>query len=107
MTVTIDGEVFNSGKTDDPSTAFVTAPALEHKYKEIKRQIIEYPTHGETGTGIAHVWYKCEQCSELTPFTLKGGDEYNDRITLDGQPHTWGEMVYEAVSNIKTDENGK
>ena len=95
MVVKLYGVEYPSGETDDKTTAFVTEPKLGHKMEEVRRQTIESPTHLKPGT--AHVWEKCSVC----------GYEEDKDIVLDPQEHTWGEMVYEAVSNIKTDENGK
>lgn len=95
MTITIDGKVYNSGNTDDPTTAFVTAPALGHEDEEVRRQTIEEATH--TQDGLAHVWYECSRC----------GRTYDTDVTLDAQEHVWEDFdSYEAVSNILVDANG-
>lgn len=88
LTVTIDNETFVSDQ-------IVDGDPLEHKYVEIKRQTITTPTHLEKG--LAHAWYKCELCNH----------EYDDDVILDEQDHTWGELTYVPVKNIKVDENGK
>ena len=98
MKVTIDGQVFWSGETDDPTTAFVIEdePAPKHKWVETDRKVITAPTHDDSG--ISHIWYECSAC---------GDKYYDDDFVLDPQEHTLGEMVYEAGPNIKTDESGK
>ena len=97
MTITIDGTVYNSGETDDPATAFVTAPALGHEDKEVRRQTIEEATH--TQDGLAHVWYECSRC----------GRTRDEDVKLDVQEHVWEDFdSYEAASNsnILVDANG-
>lgn len=98
MTVTIDGQTFTSGNTDNNDEAFVIPgePQREHKWAEIKRQTITYPTHDNTG--LAHVWYECEydDCDAT----------YDDDVVLEAQEHTYGDWVYEAGENVKADSKG-
>lgn len=42
----------------------------------------------------AHIWYKCEQCSELTPFALKGKCPSCGSVNL----HRMGSSDYNALS---------
>ena len=43
---------------------------------------------------VAHIWHKCEQCSELTPFTLKGRCPSCGSMHI----HKMGSEEYEALS---------
>ena len=48
----------------------------------------------KTRFDATHVWYKCEQCSELTPFTLK----HKCPSCGSSRIHKMGSIEYEAIS---------
>lgn len=95
MTITIDGTVYNSGNTDDPTTAFVTADALGHVWeiRDDEGYVVEYPNCVEEGSG--YYYQVCSRCGEKDPNPI-------ERV-LEAEGHSYGENKtrYENLNNIE------
>lgn len=95
MTITIDGTVYNSGNTDDPTTAFVTAPALGHAWeiRDDEGYVVEYPNCTEDGTG--YYYQVCSRCGEKDTNAI-------ERV-LEAEGHDFGENKtrYENLNNVE------
>ena len=91
MTVEIEGKQYDSGVTTKPETAFIWAPAWNHRGTkvEIRRDYIDYDGDGKvdfptcTKGGWANVHYLCTRC----------GLEFDELVYVDPLNHIMGEPV--------------
>ena len=92
MTVTIDGNVYNSGDTNDPTTAFVTGKALGHNWIEKDRFVDEFPNCEKEGKG--HIVQSCSRCGKVNTETIPW--------RLEAEGHDFGENQtrYENLVNL-------